>query len=211
MNSTSTLLTIVRHGQTSANVDGVWHGSTNTPLTPHGHQQAAATAAFISAGISESRPIERIYASPLDRAHHTAEAIGKSLGLVPEIEPDLVEYDLGSWEGLSFESLYKEKKLFTNMQSDPHYAPHGGESPLQVGERLAGAMRRIAARHPQDRVIIVTHGGALSIAFGLLLDNDYSNWTRMVKNCSVSELVLEPQPELIAFNQTDHLPEESEA
>lgn len=210
MNSNSTLLTIVRHGQTSANVDGVWHGSTNTPLTPHGHKQAAATAEFIAANVAQGRPVERIYASPLDRAHHTAQAIGRALGLVPEIEPDLVEYDLGSWEGLSFKDLYEEKKLFSNMQTDPHYAPHGGESPLQVGERLGGAMRRIAALHPRERIVVVTHGGALSIAFGLLLDNDYASWSRMMKNCAVSELMMDPQPELIAFNQTDHLPTESD-
>ena len=210
MNSDSILLTIVRHGQTSANVDGVWHGSTNTALTPHGQKQAAATAEFLAADVARGRPVERIYASPLDRAHHTAQAIGRALGLVPEIEPDLVEYDLGSWEGLSFENLYEEKKLFSNMQTDPHYAPHGGESPLQVAERLGGAMRRIATLHPRERIVVVTHGGALSIAFGLLLDNDYTSWTRMMKNCAVSELMMDPQPELIAFNQTDHLPTESD-
>lgn len=211
MTAHSTLLTIVRHGQTSANVDGVWHGSTNTPLTPHGHRQAAATAKFIAADVAGGRPVERIYASPLDRAHHTAQAIGEALDLVPEIEPDLVEFDLGSWEGLPFDTLYNEKKLFENMRIDPNFAPHGGESPKQVGKRLSGAMRRIATRHPRDRIVVVTHGGALSIAFGLILDNDYSSWNRMMKNCAVSELVLEPQAELIAFNQIDHLPVESDA
>lgn len=205
MESSRTLLTLVRHGQTSANLDAVWHGSTNTPLTQYGHDQATAAAAFIEANY---KPISSVYASPLDRAHHTAERIAERLGLTPEIDPGLAEYDLGEWEGMSFESLLHDKKLFENMKSDPDYCPHGGESPKQVGDRFVGSLRRIADRHPGERVVVVSHGGALSIALGLLLDNDYSSWNRMMKNCAITELVLDPQPELVSFNRTEHLPPE---
>ena len=205
MESSRTILTLVRHGQTSANIDGVWHGSTNTPLTAHGHGQAAAAAAFIEANC---KPVGTVYASPLDRAHHTAMRIAERLGLIPQIDPGLAEYDLGDWEGMSFESLYHDKKLFDNMKSDPDYRPHGGESPKQVGDRLVGSLRRIADRHPGERVVVVSHGGALSIAFGLLFDNDYSSWNRIMKNCAITELVLDPRPELVSFNRTEHLPPE---
>ncbi len=202
-----TILTLVRHGQTSANLDGVWHGSTNTPLTDHGHRQAAATAAHLAAAFAAPpTPIQRVYASPLDRAHHTARPIAARFGLEPVLEPGLAEFDLGAWEGVSFQTLFEERRLFHHMKEDPHYAPHGGESPSQVGVRLTSALRTIAARHPGERVVVVTHGGALSIALGLLLDDDYSSWNRMVKNCSISELVLEPRPTLIRFNEIDHLP-----
>jgi len=204
MGSSETLLTLVRHGQTSANIDAVWHGSTNTPLTAHGHQQAAAAAAFIK---DNHGPIGCVYASPLDRAHHTAKAIANPLGLTPEIDSDLAEYDLGDWEGLSFSHLFEDKKLFHNMRDDHDYRPHGGESPRQVGDRLAGALRRITDRHAGERVVVVSHGGALSIVFGLLLDNDYSRWNRMMDNCAITELVLDPEPRLVSFNQTEHLPE----
>jgi len=205
MQAPRSLLTIVRHGQTSANVDGLWHGSTNTPLTDHGHRQAAAVAAHIE---SNHREITHVYASPLDRAHHTAQAIASPLGLTPVLDSELVEYDLGEWEGLSFRHLFEEKKLFENMRDDPHYNPYGGESPKQVGDRLAGALRRISDRHPGDRVVVVTHGAALSIAFGIILDNDYTRWDRMMKNCAISELAFEPTPELVSFNRIDHLPPE---
>jgi broad specificity phosphatase PhoE len=107
---------------------------------------------------------------------------------------------------MSFQHLFEEKKLFHHMKTDPHFRPHGGESPMQVGDRLAGALRRIAGRHPGERVVVVSHGGALSIAFGVLLDHDYGSWGRMMKNCAVSELVLEPRTELLSFNLTEHLP-----
>lgn len=203
MESQHTLLTIVRHGQTDANIDKVWAGSTNSPLTPHGQKQAQASAHFIH---THYRPIENIYASPLDRAHDTARAIADPLALTPEIDPDLAEFDLGDWEGKSFKSLHENERLFQNMKSDPHFRPHGGESPVQVGDRLTAALRRIADKHPGERVVVVSHGGALSIAFGLLLDNDYSRWNRMMDNCAITELVLAPEPALLSFNLTDHLP-----
>ena len=199
------LLTIVRHGQTSANIDGVWHGSTNTPLTEHGRLQAAAVGRHIEAN---HPTVDHVYASPLDRAHHTAQAIAGPLGLTPRLDPALVEYDLGSWEGLSFRHLFEEKKLFQNMAADPDFAPHGGETPLGVGLRLAGALRTIAERHPGERVVVVSHGGALSIAFGVLIDDDYSRFDRMMKNCAITELAFSPKPELVTFNQIDHLPPE---
>jgi broad specificity phosphatase PhoE len=203
MEPNRTVLTIVRHGQTTANIDRVWHGSTNTPLTEHGSRQAAAAARWIE---THQRPIAQIYTSPLERAHHTARAIAGALGLNPKLDPDLQEYDLGDWEGESFVTLHRDRKLFENMRIDPDYRPHGGESPRQVGNRLAEALRRIADRHPGERVVVVSHGGALSIAFGILIDQDYRSWNRSMDNCAISELVFEPTSQLISFNQTAHLP-----
>ena len=199
------LIPLVRHGQTSANLEGVWHGSTNTSLTPHGRRQAEAVSAHIHAHLG---PVEHVYSSPLERAHHTALAIAKPLGLEPTLEDDLVEYDLGTWEGLSFRTLWEDKKLFENMKIDPGFRPHGGEAPKQVGDRLAGALTRISCRHPGGRVVVVTHGGALSIALGILLDDDYRKWERMMKNCAISELSLATPARLLSFNRTEHLPPE---
>ena len=74
------------------------------------------------------------------------------LGLAPAIDPALVEYDLGDWEGLTYRHLHEEKRLFENMKRDPDYAPHGGESPRDVGLRLASALESIARRHPGELV-----------------------------------------------------------
>jgi broad specificity phosphatase PhoE len=207
-NSSHALLTIVRHGQTSANVDGVWHGSTNTALTDHGRRQAAAVGAHIEANY---QPIPHVYASPLDRAHQTAQAIATPLGLTPILDDELVEFDLGDWEGMAFKELTEEKKIFQNMSADPHFAPHGGESPKQVGDRLAGALTRLAAAHPGERIVVVSHGAALTIALGLLLDDHYAEWNRMMKNCAISELAFAPKAELLSFNQREHLPSENTA
>ena len=82
----SALLTIVRHGETAANTDGVWHGSTDTPLSERGHRQAAAVGAHL-AGIDAGFSV--VYSSPLQRARHTAEAIAQQLALDIEFDPSL--------------------------------------------------------------------------------------------------------------------------
>jgi probable phosphoglycerate mutase len=192
---------VVRHGETSANTDGVWHGSTDTPLTPRGHEQAERVAARLA---RECADAVAVYASDLRRARDTADPIARALGLEITTEPGLREYDLGRWEGKTYRELHVQHRLWDRMREDPHYAPHGGESPLGVAERISAALRTISFRHAGSRVVVVSHGGVLSLAFGLLLDGDYSRWSRVMHNCAVSELCLEPLA-LLRFDDTSHL------
>lgn len=195
-------LTIVRHGETAANTDGVWHGSTDTPLSDRGRVQARAVGTHLARVESN---FDHIYASPLQRARHTAEAIAEQVALEVKLEVGLSEFDLGSWEGKTYRELYSEYKLWDHMKNDPHFAPHGGESPLQVVERYVGALHAISARHPGERVIVVGHGGALSMAFAEIVEGAYTAWGKVMANCAVSELRLAPKPALERFNFTDHL------
>lgn len=196
-----TSLIVVRHGETSANTDGIWHGSTDAPLTARGHAQAECVAERLARECSD---VVAVYSSDLRRALDTATPIGRALGLEVQTERGLREYDLGSWEGKTYRELLTEHRLWDHMRADPHYAPHGGESPLGVAERLCATLRAIALRHEGSRVVVVSHGGALSLAFGLLLDRDYGQWRRVMANCAVTELTLEPLA-LLRFNDTTHL------
>jgi broad specificity phosphatase PhoE len=197
-----TILTLVRHGETPANLEGVWHGSTDTPLTDRGVQQALRVARHISEKHADATAL---YASDLQRARETARAIERSTGVKLQLEPLLREYDLGEWEGMAYQVLHEQHRLWHHMKRDPDYAPHGGESPRQVTDRFTTTLARIAAAHPGERVIVVSHGGALAMALGKLLDGDYGQWRRVMDNCAVSELVIDPTPELLSFNHTAHL------
>jgi broad specificity phosphatase PhoE len=197
-----TVLTLIRHGETDANLEGVWHGSTDTALTERGRAQAGRVAAYLGERHADA---SALYSSPLQRARHTAEMIAEALGLALRIDDGLAEYHLGCWEGKTYRDLQHEHRLWHYMKSDPDFAPHGGESPRQVTDRFTGALRRIACAHPGRRVIVVCHGGALSMGLGHLLDGDYGEWQRVMDNCAVTELVVEPKPELLSFNETDHL------
>ena len=201
--STSTILTLIRHGETSANLDRIWQGSMDAPLNERGLAQAARVAAYLGERCADA---SALYSSPLQRAYRTAEAIGEAVGLAPQIEEELTEFHLGSWEGQTYQDLQNEHDLWRQMQRDPDFAPHGGgESPRQVVDRFSRALRRISRSNAGERVIVVAHGGGLSMSLGHLLAGGYDDWQPVMDNCAVTELVVEPKPEILSFNLTDHL------
>jgi probable phosphoglycerate mutase len=198
----TTTLTLVRHGETSANVEGVWHGSLDTALTERGRSQAERVAEHLAKTRADATAL---YASPLTRARDTASPIAKRLRLAPRYEDDLREYHLGAWEGMSYAQLVREHRIFERMRSEPDWRPGGGESARQVAERLAARIAAIAAQHAGERVIVVTHGGALALALGWLIDREVSAWRRVMHNCAVSDLAFDPEPSLVCFDEVTHL------
>ena len=196
------VVVLVRHGQTAANVDGVWNGSIDTALTERGRLQAERTALHVARTRAD---LAAVYSSPLERALHTAEPIARRLGLAVAVHSDLREYDLGEWEGKSYRELTRELGMFDRMRREPDWEPGGGESPRAVARRLAGAIRELADKHPGQRIAIVTHGGALTLALGWLVDGDVSAWRRVVSNASVSDLAFTPDPVLRGFDHVRHL------
>ena len=199
---TRTILTLIRHGQTSANVGGVWHGTTDTPLSPFGHAQAARAADHVARTRADA---VAIYASPLQRARNTAAPIAEALGLELRIRDDLHEYDLGAWEGRTFAELAAEHRIFDRMAEDPDWQPGGGESARQVALRLGGALQAIAGSHPGRRTIVVTHAGALTLALGWLVDGDLGRWRQAMGNAAVSDLDMTDAPTLHVFDERTHL------
>jgi len=197
---------LARHGETEANVAGTWQGATDHPLNERGRRQAVALAEYIAQAYPD---VEAIYTSPLKRARETAQAVAEKLAGVPvHVDQGLSEYNLGEWEGLTYEELRYERRLWERMAEDPHWAPPGGESAYRFATRVVQALQRIAAQHPGAKVLVVSHGGALATALALLLERDGRQWRKyQMANCAVTELVLEPHPRLVRFNVTDHLEE----
>ncbi len=199
-----TVLLLARHGETDANVAGTWQGATDHPLNARGQAQARALAHYLA---EHHGDITVIYTSPLRRARQTAEIVAQALNNIRVLEePDLAEYNLGEWEGLTYEELRYEKRLWERMGQDPHWAPPGGESAYAFATRVVGALQRIVARHPGEKVLIVGHGGAIATALALLLEGDGTRWRAyQMANCAVSELHLGDSPRLMTFNETAHL------
>jgi len=200
--SDATLFTLVRHGETEANTGGVWHGSTDTPLSERGRRQAARLAEHVAEAHGDA---VALYTSPLQRARHTAEPIARALSLEPVVEAGIGEYHLGEWEGKTYRALLEEHQLWQNMQRDPDWKPHGGESGRDVVERFRRALEAVAAAHPAGRVILVSHGGAMSLFMSALLRGRVGEWYDPMRNCAITELVLLPEPALVRFDVADHL------
>ena len=197
-----TILTLVRHGETAANSERVWHGSTDTPLTERGQAQAKRVGEYLGDTLGAAAAV---YSSQLQRARHTAGAIAAALAVTSRVDEDLAEYHLGSWEGKTYRELYRSEAFFERIARDPDFAPPGAESPRQVATRVAEALRRIATAHSGDRVVLVTHGVALTLGLDWLLDRKLCTFAHVMDNCAVSELVLEPEPRLLRFNDSAHL------
>ena len=199
-------LLLVRHGQIRANVDGCWHGSTDSPLTWRGRRQATRTARHLA---KLSKRPTHIYSSPLERCRHTADQIGRRLNIEPDIEDDLREYSIGEWEGMRFADLASEHDFVSRAKADPHFTPPGGESLAAVTQRMSAAVEALHTSHSgaeDARLVIVSHGAAMAVLLGELLHESPARWVDYhFANCSVTELVLSPAPYVNFFNSTHHL------
>jgi broad specificity phosphatase PhoE len=137
-----TTLLLVRHGETDWNAAGRLQGHTDRPLNEYGRRQARELAErFAGDGIAA------VYASDLARARETAEIVAGRLGLEVVLDPDLREKNWGNWEGLT-----ADERAVVEFE---------GESTEEHRERVLRAVRRIVAAHPEERVVVVTHGGSL--------------------------------------------------
>ncbi len=202
MHEDATRFWVVRHGQIAANVTAHWHGSTDSPLTDTGRRQVERVAAWFEAA---RPPVRAVYSSPLSRTRDTATGIATRLGLGVQPLPGLREYCLGDWEGTHYQELNEKRGLLERMR-DPHWAPPGGESIHGVLERMLESFHQVASDHPGEEVLMVGHGAATGIMLAHLLQQDALGWhTFHLKNCSVSEFWLHPEPGLGLFNHVDHL------
>lgn len=155
-----THLYLVRHGQTDWNVEGRWQGQADVPLNERGRQQAA----HIARSLSEVGLVA-IYSSDLIRAHETAGVLADLTGLEVQLDPRLREIHQGQWQGLLVTDIEEQYgREFRRRRNDPlNVAPPGGETVLQVRERVVDAIQDIVQQHPHERVAVVSHGFALAV------------------------------------------------
>lgn len=159
----STELLLVRHGE-SAVADPrqpfiLLEGRGDPELSPEGRQQAARLAERL-AGL----PVAACYVTPLRRTAETAAPLAERLGLVPAVEPGLVEVYMGEWEGGLYRRRIAERdplaaKVFAEQRWD--LIP-GGESNESLFARTWDAVQRITRRHPDQLVVAVAHAVSIS-------------------------------------------------
>jgi probable phosphoglycerate mutase len=186
----ATTILLVRHGETDWNRDRRIQGQTDTPLNDLGREQAQALAAELA-----DERVDAVYASDLSRARETAEILAERLDLPVVVDPGLRERNFGTWEGLTIPELEERwPGAWATWRDGGHVDWDGGEGHAELAERVRGAVGRLAAAHPGDRLLLVAHGGPLRI---LLMDAEglpYPDARRQfggIANCDLSRIAVE--------------------
>lgn len=149
-------ISFLRHGESEANVAGIWQGSRHGGrLTGRGEAQALAAAERIG-----RRPFDLVITSGLDRAVAT----GAALSVKTEIDSSWQEIDLGQWDGLTFSEISEiyGDELVAVVTGQPVPMGRTGETLAGLRERLTDGMERLKGRLSDDeRALVITHGGVI--------------------------------------------------
>lgn len=190
----------VRHGHTAWNADHRRQGHIGPGLDAIGREQARQAAQAV-AGMHAARQVTAVYSSDLARAAETAAPIAAALGLPVIADPRLRERHQGAWQGRLSEAIRAADPAgYDAILGDPlHSGPPQGETGRQVLDRMAEALDEIAERHAGERVVVVSHGGALSLLRWLALANldpaflDGPEWHAWIENCEVIAMRWPPE------------------
>jgi len=150
MNEALPAACFARHGETAWTVSGQHTGLTDLPLTEQGERNARRLGELLR----EVKPV-RVYTSPLQRVRRTCELAG--FGAKAEVDPDLVEWDYGKYEGLTSAEIHAERpdcELFRD-------GCPGGESAGQVGARADRVVSRVRA--VRGEVLLFSSGHFLRV------------------------------------------------
>jgi probable phosphoglycerate mutase len=199
-----TRILAIRHGETSWNVDTRIQGHLNIPLNDTGHWQADRLGQALA-----GEDIAAIYASDLSRAHETAQYVGRATGVSVVPELGLRERGFGAFEGRTFAEieLALPDQAERWRKRDPAFAPTGGESLLQVRERVLAAVNRLAQRHPGELIVMVAHGGVMDVLYRAATRLDLqATRTWLLGNTAVNRLLWTSEGlSLVGWSDTQHL------
>jgi len=170
---------LLRHGQTEYNAGSRMQGQLDTDLSDLGRMQAVAAAEVLA----KRQPL-LIVSSDLRRALDTALALSERAGLPVSVDTRLRETHLGDWQGmthLEVDALAPGARLA--WRDDARWAPHGGESRIDVAERSLPVVADLVAGQAEwgvdeaDRpVVLVAHGGLIAALTAALLRLPVDNW-----------------------------------
>ena len=197
-------LLLARHGQSVWNQVRKFQGANDVGLSDLGRAQAEALGRALRAGYR----VAAAYVSPMCRALDTAEIAlaGTGIPLVPI--PELRELSLGEWEGCTVDEVRaRDGNPYRAWVRSPLDCPPPGGEPLpDVCGRVLKAIDQIGASHRNgDDVLVVAHGGVISVYLCHLLGVSFNSlWRMRIDNCS---LTIARPPRLVSVNDTAHLPQ----
>ncbi len=198
-------LTLVRHGETAPNRDGLGLGRADAPLTERGLRQTAAAVERLAAA-----PVDRILTSPLTRAAAIARGLAERTGAPLDVREALIEMDVGETEGLPFAEMRARFPAFLDAWRAPDPADAlmpGGESLAQVAARLEPLAAELHAFPDDSAVTVVSHNFVIRLLICRLLGLEVAAFRAFgLGLASVSTLSLRGgQASLRSLNDRCHL------
>jgi len=196
-------LTLIRHGETSWNVQGRFQGSSDIPLNDLGNQQAQALQPILANNVYDA-----VYSSDLSRvvqtAHHAIPTQKDSIIL----DERLREIHFGQWEGMTWDEIKRDfPKQLDIWRNDREQNVHGGEKLSQVVARLSAFLDDVRVNNADKHVLVFAHGGVNALMLSVLLGTDPKKWWQFRSaNTAITRLNLHSDGViLLQYNDTYHL------
>jgi probable phosphoglycerate mutase len=199
-----TELVLVRHGETDMNRELRFQGHVNVGLNAVGLEQARRVAARLA-----GEPADAVYVSDLLRARQTAEPIAGGLALPAIADAGLREQHFGSVDGMRVDDIQRDhpEAWAGWLRFDEHFAMPEGESTRAFHARVIEAFQRLVAAHPEQTVVVVTHGGVLDMLYRTARCLGLNGPRQSeIPNAGVNRIrVREQQFEIMSWGDTRHL------
>jgi probable phosphoglycerate mutase len=205
----ATRVIAIRHGETAWNVDTRIQGQLDIPLNDNGLRQARRLAAALA-----SEDIAAIYSSDLGRAHQTAAAIGAAVGVAVVSHLGLRERSFGMFQGKTFveiDTTWPDHAQAWRKRL-PEWAPDGGESLLQLRDRVGGVASELARAHVGQQIVLVAHGGVLDMLYRAATGQDlHAPRTWQLGNAAINRLLWTPDAgfTLVGWADDQHLSDDA--
>ena len=168
----------LRHGQATNNTERVLAGRTEgIPLTETGKKQAQHTAELL-----EHMNVSKIYSSPIERAKHTAEIVGKHNSLDVSIDDRLIELDMGKFTGMAYDDIFNSHgNVFMKFYNGELEIAHNGvETFTDVKKRVLGIVDHVIEKHPDENVVLVTHMDPIKAMLSTVVDLSPTNLFELI-------------------------------
>lgn len=195
------LLQLIRHGENDFVKTSKMAGRIpGIHLNEKGRKQAEALGEAL-----KDFPITAIYSSPLERAMETAQPIAHAHNLEILQEPDLMDTNIGKWEGRSWKVLRLTKAWKIVQNAPSRFRFPEGESFAEAQLRYANVLERIVKKHnkPKDIVAVVFHADPIKLAVSHFLGLPLDHFQRL--SCNTGSLTMlhvsEAGANLITLNQ----------
>lgn len=200
---------LVRHGQTSWNIQEKFQGMSDIPLTDLGRKQAGFARDAL-----KSVEIDQAFTSPLIRASETCNIILENHPIKAKIEKDFRELSAGKWEGYNSKDIERlfpgELAIWNSTPTKVHM--EGGETLEEARIRAINAFNKHLSQNKGKTILMVSHMVCLSTILLTIagLPLDYI-WKHPISNAAINIIEVDcndNSANIIEWNRTDHIPKE---